>query len=85
MNSDMLLTVCFHATYFVFLTEHFFIFKGLFYLSSEQVDGNTIVSTLGSTARWSNVSDYEYRRHQQGLKCSCLTDKQSCKHLENAH
>ena len=20
-----------------------------------------------------------------GLKCSCLTDKQSCKHLENAH
>ena len=21
---------------------------------------------------------------KQGLKCSCLTDKQSCKHLENA-
>ena len=39
----------------------------------------------GRTARWGNISDYVYRIHQQGLKCSCLTDKQSCKHLENAH
>ena len=39
----------------------------------------------GGAARRSNVSDYVYRRHQQGLKCSCLTDKQSCKHIENAH
>ena len=60
-------------------------FKGLFYLNSEQVDENTIVCTLGRAARRSNVSDYVYRIHQQGLKCSCLTDKQSCKHLENAH
>ena len=84
MNSDILLTVCFNARYFVFLTGHF-IFKGLFYLNSEQVDGNTVVCTLGRAARRSNVSDYVYRRHQQGLKCSCLTDKQSCKRLENAH
>ena len=84
MNSDILLTVCFNARYFVFLT-YIFIFKGLFYLNSEQVDGNTVVCLLGRAARRSNVSDYVYRRHQQGLKCSCLTDKQSCKHLENAH
>ena len=45
----------------------------------------TLVCTLGRTARRSNVSDYVYRIHQPGLKCSCLTDKQSCKHLENAH
>ena len=38
----------------------FFIFKGLFYLYSEQVDGNTIVCTLGRAARQSNVSDYVY-------------------------
>ena len=85
MNSDILLTACFRVTYFVFLTVHFFIFKGLFYLNSEQVDENTIVCTLGRAARRSNVSDYVYRIHQQGLKCSCLTDKQSCKYLENAH
>ena len=85
MNSDILLTVCFNARYFVFLTVHFFIFKRLFYLNSEQVDGNTVVCTLGRAARRSNVSDYVYRRHQQGLKWSCLTDKQSCKHLKNAH
>ena len=37
-------------------------------------------------AHWGgNVSDYVHRIHQQGLKCSCLTDKQSCKHLKNAH
>ena len=50
----------------------------LFSLNSEQVDGNTIVCTLRRAARRSNVSDYVYRRHQQGLKCSCLTDKQNC-------
>ena len=61
------------------------IFNGLFYLHSEQVGGNTVVCTLGRAARRSNVSDYVYRRHQHGLKCSCLTDKQSCTHLENAH
>ena len=57
MNSDILLTVCFHVIYFVFLTVYFNI-KDLFYLNSEQVDQNTIVSTLGRAARWSNVSDY---------------------------
>ena len=57
-----------------------------FYLNSEQVDGNTVVCTLGRAARRSNVSDYVYRIHQRGLlKCSCLIDKHSCKHLENAH
>ena len=84
MDCDILHTVCFHARYFVFLTVYF-IFEGLFYLHSEQVDGNTVVCTLGKAARRSNVSDYVYRRHQQGLTCSCLTDKQSCKHIENAH
>ena len=68
MNSDILLTVCFNARYFVFFDSTFFIFKGLFYLNSEQVDGNTVVCTLGRAARRSNVSDYVYRRHQQGLK-----------------
>ena len=57
MNSEILLTVCFNARYFVFL-QYIFIFKGLFYLNSEQVDGNTVVCTLGRAARRSNVSDY---------------------------
>ena len=74
MNSDILLTYCFHATYFAFLTEHFYI-QSFVLPNSEQVDGNTIVCTFGRTARRSNVSDYVYRRHEQGLKCSCLTDK----------
>ena len=66
---------------FCLFDSTFFIIKGLFYLNSEQVDGNTVVCTLGRAARRSNFSHYVYRRHQQGLKCSCLTDKQSCKHL----
>ena len=84
MNSDILLTVCFHATYLSF-GQYIFIFKGLFDLNSEQVDGKTIVSTLGRAGRWSNVSDHVYTSHQQGLKCSCLTDKHCCKHLEIAY
>ena len=50
---------------FCLFDSTFFIFKDLF--NSEQVDGDTIVSTLGRAARWSNVLDYVYRRHQQGL------------------
>ena len=47
MNSDFPHPDSFHATYFVFLTIHFFIFNGSFYLNYKQVVGNTIVGTLG--------------------------------------
>ena len=50
MNSDILLTVCFNARYFVFLTVHF-ILKGLLYLNSERVDGNTVVCTFGEGSK----------------------------------
>ena len=70
---------------FCLFDSTFLYLKVCFNLNSKGVDGNTVVCTLGRAARRSNGSDYVYRRHQQRLKCSCLTDKQSCKHLENAH
>ena len=66
MNSDIQLSVFFRATYLSFW-PYLFIFKCLLYFNSKQVAENTIVGSLGRTARRSNVSDYEHRRHQHGL------------------
>ena len=85
MNSDILLTVCFNARYFVLFDSTFLYLNVCFTLILNELMETPLFTYLGRTARRSNGSDYVYRRHQQRLKCSCLTDKQSCKHLENAH
>ena len=56
MNSDILLTVCFNARYFVFLTVHFYI-KVCFTLILNKLMETPFLS-LGRAARRSNVSDY---------------------------
>ena len=84
MDSAILLTVCFHGRYFDFDSTFLYV-KVYFTLILNKLVETPLFCILGRAARRSNVSDYVYRRHQQGLKCSCLTDKQSCKHLENAH
>ena len=70
---------------FCLFDSTFLYLKVCFTLILNKLMKTPLVCTLGRTARRSDVSDYVYRIHQQGLKCSCLTDKQSCKHLENAH
>ena len=54
-----------YSAYSLLSCHIFCLFDSTFlYLKVEQVDGNTIVCTLGRASRQSNVSDYVYRRHQ---------------------
>ena len=70
---------------FCLFDSTFLYLKVCFTLILNELMETPLFAYLGRAARWSYGSDYVYRRHQQRLKCSCLTEKQSCKHLENAH
>ena len=70
---------------FCLFDSTFLYLKVCFTLILNKLMETPLFAHWGRAARRSDVSDYVYRRHQQGLKCSSLTDKQSCKHLENAH
>ena len=51
MNSDILLTVCFNARYFVFLTVHFLYLNVCFTLILNELMENTVVYIFGEDSK----------------------------------